>query len=122
MLAPRFNDSLSTDLTDERRRPRHERSARRAAVTNRIRRREQAEVSAAPTLTPRRIVDPLALTEHLATRKVAEIQETEQEWRARLQSVSLRPGPEDGGLKAPRPAKAAEVSDAETAARVAPEL
>jgi hypothetical protein len=85
MLTPHFNDSPSTSLTDEQRRARHERSARRAAITNRIRFREQAEVSAAPLPTPRRAVcDPLALADHLAARKVSEIEKDEQEWRQRI--------------------------------------
>ena len=89
MLTPRFNDSLSIHLTDEQRRARALPSARHAAVTNRNRFREQAEVSAAPP-TPRTIVDPLAIAGHLAARKVSEIEKAEQEWRQRIDAAIER--------------------------------
>lgn len=51
-----------------------------------------------------------------------ERQREEKAWRRRLQSVSLKPGPEDGRVEAPRRVKAPEVSELSEAATVAREL
>ncbi len=125
-MTPHFNDGPATHLTDAQRRERHARSSRRAAITNRARFREQAQVSTAPPAPapmPHRVLDPLGSpAQRLIERELARKRQTEQEWRTRLRSVDLKTGPEDGGLKAPRPVRVPEPSDAETAAIVAAEL
>ncbi len=109
---PRFNDSLSTRLTDEQRRARYGRGARNAKITNRASLREQAVQPAAPPPTTRRIVDPLALTDHLSARKVSEVEKAEQEWRARLSREAIQRDLRADMQKTSKPRQAARVPPA----------
>lgn len=94
-------------VTPEVQRQRELRSARRAAVTNRILR---AAKQVAPPPTPRRAVsDPLALADRLAARKVSEIEKAEQEWRARLSPEAVQCDMEADKQKTSKPRHATRV-------------
>src|SRR5579872_4804794 len=96
MLNPTFNDLPGFSLSAEEQRQRALRSVRHAARTKRVT-ALTTPASTSPPLpppppTPRQVFDPLnEPARRMVELELARKRQTEQEWRTRLGSVTLKP-------------------------------